>query len=170
MVGAEFGLLGAVEAWVDGTPLRLGHARQQCVLVALLVEGGHPLTVDQLVNRVWGEHPPRQVRSALYGYLSRLRQALVPAGVDIVRHPGGYVLAVDQAAVDLHRFQRLAAGGADDQGRLTALEEALGLWRGEAFAGLDGPWINALRHTPGTGAPRRRARPQRRRAPPRPAR
>jgi DNA-binding SARP family transcriptional activator/tetratricopeptide (TPR) repeat protein len=147
VVGAEFGLLGTVEAWVDGVPLQLGHARQRCVLAALLVEPRHVLPVDQLVHRVWGENPPRQGLSTLYGYVYRLRQVLTPAGVDLQRCQGGYRLMIDPAAVDLHRFQRLVATGGDDRGRLAAVEEALGLWRGEALAGLDTPWVNALRRT-----------------------
>ncbi|MCX4792185.1 tetratricopeptide repeat protein [Streptomyces sp. NBC_01221] len=126
----------------------MGHARQRRVLGALLVDVGRVVPADVLVERVWGELMPRRGREALYGYVSRLRQALTSVGADIVREQGGYRLAVDGEAVDLYRFRGLAgqAREAGAEERAVALwEEALGLWRGEAFAGADTPWFNAQR-------------------------
>ncbi|MET7655664.1 AfsR/SARP family transcriptional regulator, partial [Streptomyces sp. NPDC005486] len=148
----EFALLGSVEARVDGRIVDLGHARQRCVLAVLLVDANQVVSVDQLVERVWADRHPQRVRNTLYGYLSRLRQALAIAeGADIVRRSGGYVLDVEATAVDLHRFHdvtaraRAAARNEQDEQAATLFGQALGLWRGSAFAGLDTPWINALR-------------------------
>ncbi len=150
-MGVEFGLLGDVEVWVDGRVVEVGHARQRCVLVVLVVESNHRVSVDQLVDRVWGDRAPQRARETLYNYLSRLRRVLDPiTGVDLVRQPGGYVLTVDPMAVDVHRFHHLVAQAraADDRDRaLVLFEQALGLWRGEPFAGLDTAWVNALRDT-----------------------
>ncbi|MEU4688310.1 BTAD domain-containing putative transcriptional regulator [Actinoplanes sp. NPDC023714] len=150
-MAAEFGVLGAVEARIGGRPADLGHARQRSVLSVLLVEAGRPVTVDQLVDRVWGEQVPQRATGALYSYLSRLRRAVAGAdGVEIRREPGGYALTADSQTVDLHRFRRLVtqarAAGAD---RVAAglLEQALELWRGEPFAGLDTAWLGAVRRT-----------------------
>ncbi|WP_105968827.1 BTAD domain-containing putative transcriptional regulator [Streptomyces geranii] len=146
-----FGLLGGVEARVRGRLLDLGHARQRSVLAVLLVEAGRSVPVGELVDRVWADTSPRQARDTLYGYVSRLRRALADVdGADIVRRSGGYVLGVERATVDLHRFHDLVAGAraAGEDDRAAALfDQALGLWRGEALAGLDTPWINALRTT-----------------------
>ncbi|MFG2049287.1 BTAD domain-containing putative transcriptional regulator [Micromonospora sp. NPDC048935] len=146
----EFGLLGEIQAQLDGgEELPLGSLRQRAVLAALLTEVNQLVSVESLVVRVWGEDPPDGVRDTLYSYLSRLRQALTAApGVDIVRRPGGYLLAVDQQSVDLHRFHDLVdqARSTDDRDQALALfERALGLWRGEAFARLDSPWFNGVR-------------------------
>ncbi|MFM9696725.1 BTAD domain-containing putative transcriptional regulator [Streptomyces europaeiscabiei] len=148
----EFDLLGSVEARVDGRIVDLGHARQRCVLAVLLVDANQVVSVEQLVERVWADRPPQRARNTLYGYLSRLRQALAIAeGADIVRRSGGYVLDVEATAVDLHRFHdvvaraRAAAQSTQDEQAATLFGQALGLWRGDAFAGLDTPWINALR-------------------------
>jgi DNA-binding SARP family transcriptional activator/tetratricopeptide (TPR) repeat protein len=148
VMAVEFRLLGPVEAGIDGELLDLGPARQQCVLAALLVEVNQVVTVDQLLYRVWGDGPPYRARGTLYSYLSRLRKIL--AGVEnagIVRRSGGYAFKADPAAVDLHRFHELIARARDDDdGQASALlAEALGLWRGESFAGLDTPWINTAR-------------------------
>ena len=61
----EFRLLGDVEARVDGRRLEIGHARQRCVLAALLVDVNQPIPVDQLVDRVWSDRPPHSARNSL---------------------------------------------------------------------------------------------------------
>ncbi|SHF03127.1 DNA-binding transcriptional activator of the SARP family [Streptoalloteichus hindustanus] len=145
----EFRVLGAVEALVDGEPVQLGHARQRSVLAVLLAEANGLVPVGRLVDRVWAEHPPRQARDTLYGYLYRLRRALAAADVVITRGPGGYTLAVEEQAVDLHRFRHLVAKArsAADADALVLLSEAFALWRGDPFTGLDTPWADDQRRT-----------------------
>ena len=148
---AWFGVLGDVEVRVDGRLVEAGHARQRCVLAVLLVEANRVVSVAQLVDRVWGDQPPHRARETLYNYLSRLRHVLRPiSDVDLAHRSGGYVLTVDQMAVDLHRFHHLVAearAAEDEEQALAILEHALGLWRGEAFAGIDTPWLNGLRES-----------------------
>jgi len=59
--------------------------------------------------------------------------------------PNGYVLRVEAEQVDLLRFRRLAAEArrkeCSDADRVELLEQALGLWRGVALAGLGGEWV-----------------------------
>jgi DNA-binding SARP family transcriptional activator len=138
----EFRVLGAVEALADGVRVDLGPPRQRCVLIALLADANEAVSADELVERVWGDRSPLRVRAGLRTYLSRLRAA----GVDIGRRAGGYVLTADRASVDLHRFRVLCAQ-ARSAGEHAAplLDQALSLWRGEAFAGLHSPWVTALR-------------------------
>jgi DNA-binding SARP family transcriptional activator/tetratricopeptide (TPR) repeat protein len=148
-LAAEFGVLGVVEAWIDGRPVDLGHSRQRSVLGVLLVEAGRPVTPDQLIDRVWGGHAPQRAAGALYSYLSRLRRA-VAGEVEIRREPGGYLLTVNPQVVDLHRFRRLmtAARSAEtDRSAAGLIEQGLSLWRGDPFAGLDTPWLAATRRT-----------------------
>ncbi|MFI5507136.1 BTAD domain-containing putative transcriptional regulator [Mycobacterium sp. NPDC051804] len=146
---AEFGLLGDVEVRLDGQRLDIGHARQRCVLVALLVDLNHAVTADQLIDRVWANETPYKSRNALAAYVSRLRQSF--AGTDeavIVRSPGGYTLQADPMAVDLHRFRRsveAARALAEPGESAAAFDTALKLWRGEPFTALDTPWINDIR-------------------------
>jgi DNA-binding SARP family transcriptional activator/tetratricopeptide (TPR) repeat protein len=148
-VTVEFHLLGPVEAWADGQVLVLGHARQRCVLTALLVDANRLVSADQLIERVWAHRMPRNPRAALAGYLSRLRRLLAPiSDARILRRPGGYVLTVEPTAVDLYRFRDLvararAAGQSEDAA--TSYAQAFALWRGEPFATLDTPWINDIR-------------------------
>jgi len=147
----DFRVLGDVEARVNGQLVDLGHARQRCVLVTLLVEANHAVSADQLVDRLWGERLPPRARDTLYSYLSRLRHALAAVDdVSLLRQSGGYVLTVDPMAVDLHRFRdlvtRARAAQSEDQA-LSLFEQALGLWQRKAFAGLDTVWLDGLRET-----------------------
>ncbi|MEV6847139.1 BTAD domain-containing putative transcriptional regulator [Actinoplanes sp. NPDC051411] len=150
----RFGLLGDVVADLDGHPVDLGHARQRCVLVALLVDANRTVTVDQLIDRVWADRPPRRARDTLYGYLHRLRRALADStDVDISRTPGGYQLAADGPVTDLHRFGQLvrqARADDDERNAYATFDDALRLWRGDAFAdlgSLDTPWLDGQRRT-----------------------
>lgn len=142
-------MLGDVQACVDDQPIDLGHARQRCVLAALLVDVNRPVSIDQLLDRVWGERPPQRARGALHTYVSRLRQVLDHyRDINIRRQPAGYVLVADPLVVDLHQFRHLlgrARAAVSDADAVSLLERALRLWRGEAFAGLDTPWLAAVR-------------------------
>ncbi len=120
------------------------------MLAALLVDANQVVPADQLLDRAWGDAAPRRGRDTLYAYLSRLRQAFRGLDVEITHRCGGYVLAVDPEAVDLHRFHRLLARGRAEAGpaaRLALFDRAVGLWHGEAFAGLSTPWLDNVRES-----------------------
>ncbi|MDQ0313302.1 DNA-binding SARP family transcriptional activator [Kitasatospora herbaricolor] len=67
----------------------------------------------------------------------------------IARRAGGYALLADAEAVDVQAFHDLVARARSADGdRAAALfDRALGLWRGEPFAGVDTPWFNSARET-----------------------
>lgn len=146
-VRVEFRLLGEVTAWFDRQPVDLGHQRQRSVLATLLVDANRPVPTEELIDRVWGERLPNRVRESLYSYLSRLRGVLAATGeASIARQPAGYVLSVDPAAIDLHRFRALVAQAHEDDDRAPGLlARALELWRGEVADGADTPWFGELR-------------------------
>jgi DNA-binding SARP family transcriptional activator/tetratricopeptide (TPR) repeat protein len=149
-MAVEFRLLGDVAAYVDRHLVQIGHARQRCVLAALLVDANRVVPADELIDRVWADRLPQRTRSALSGYLSRLRQILAGTGARIDRQPGGYLMTVDPITVDLHRFRDLTAEARATDDRDAAIaryEQALALWRGEALATLDTPWVNLVRET-----------------------
>jgi len=150
-VTMEFGVLGTIEAHIDGRPVPLGHTRQRGVLAVLLVDVNRPVTIDQLIARVWGTRSPDQARATLHGYISHLRRALTDTGeARIGRQSGGYILETSGTAdVDLHTFRRLVtqARASTDADAAGLLQQALRLWRADAFAGLDSPWVNDLRDT-----------------------
>jgi DNA-binding SARP family transcriptional activator/tetratricopeptide (TPR) repeat protein len=161
LMAVEFRLLGGVEARDGERLIDIGHARQRSVLAGLLVDANRVVSAEQLADRVWGgRRTPAHPMSALQTYISLLRRSVavnrqaeadgqaVRAGqVAIVRQGSGYKMTVDPDTVDLHRFRRLVgqARAASDDEASFLLEEALALWCGEPFAGLDTSWVNAMR-------------------------
>lgn len=143
----ELRLLGDIEARVNDRPVDIGHARQRSVLAALLAEPNRPIPVGRLVDRVWGQgRMPTDPVGAIRTYVSLLRRALTGYVAITARTPG-YTAVVDEQRVDLHLFRSLLAQAraAADEHAAGLFEQALRLWRGEPFAGLDTPWINAAR-------------------------
>ena len=151
-------LLGPVELWGTDGPVDLGTPQQRCVFTVLAMTPRQLVPVDALVDRVWGEQMPRNARTVLYTYVSRLRgllqQAGGGAGQDALRRRnGGYALEVDPDRVDLHRARRLAAqaraaaGRPPDGDRRAAalLAEACELWSTTALAGVAGDWVDRVR-------------------------
>jgi DNA-binding SARP family transcriptional activator len=128
----DFRILGPFEVLAaDGEPLPLGGQKQRALLVALLLRANDVVSTDVLIDRLWGENPPRTARTSLQNAVSALRQLLGP-NVLVTRSPG-YRLTVDPDSIDLKRFERLAASARALEGeeRGERLREALALWRGE---------------------------------------
>ncbi|MEU0883361.1 BTAD domain-containing putative transcriptional regulator [Lentzea sp. NPDC005914] len=143
----ELRVLGDVGAWIEDRRFEVGHPRQRCVFAVLAVEANRVVTVDQLLERVWSQDLPLRGRQVLRNYLSRLRLLLAPAGIGIERRSSGYVLLADPGVVDVLRFRHLitCSRDADDEQALGLYDQALALWRGEPFAGLETPWLAAVR-------------------------
>jgi DNA-binding SARP family transcriptional activator len=130
----EFRLLGQLEAERDGELIQLAGQKQRALLAALLVRAGEVVSTDRLIDDLWGEEPPRTAGTSLQNFVSQLRKLLGPE-VLVTRAPG-YALAVEPAAVDAARFERLVAEarGSDPAERVEQLRAALSLWRGEPLA------------------------------------
>ncbi|MFD5245504.1 BTAD domain-containing putative transcriptional regulator [Amycolatopsis sp. NPDC058340] len=133
----EFRVLGAVEAWAGGVPVDLGSPKQRLVLAVLLLEAGKPVPRDRIIDLLWPEEPPASARNTVQALVSRLRAVFRGAGgPEIVSEGTRYLLKVDARQVDLHRFTELTAQArdADDETAVELLDEALGLWRGDALS------------------------------------
>ena len=61
----EFRLLGPLEARSDAGGVPLGGPKQRAVLAVLLLQANRVVSKDQLIDSVWGEHPPKRVDAAL---------------------------------------------------------------------------------------------------------
>ncbi|WP_037675156.1 BTAD domain-containing putative transcriptional regulator [Streptomyces globisporus] len=147
MQSPSYRVLGPCQAFRtdDGTEAVLSGARLRALLTALAAAGGRAVGPGALIDQVWADGDPADDQdrtAALQALVGRLRRALGREAV--VSGPGGYRLATGPDAVDLHRFERLAAEGAaalaagHADRAATLLDEALGLWRGPALADLPG--------------------------------
>jgi len=144
-------VLGDLEVEVAGGLADLGGPKPRALLSLLVAAAGRPVPLEQLIDQMWGEDPPARVEASLQSYVARLRRALEPqreagAPAQLLRtHAAGYSLAVAGDSVDAQRFVGLLqqARAASPAEAVEVLTEALGLWRGEPYAGADSPSLRA---------------------------
>ncbi len=147
----EFSVLGPVEVTAGGRPLAVGGARARAVLAVLVAQPNQVVSADRLADELWPGHPADKAAASLQVRLSELRKAFRSAGEDsrLATRPPGYLLAVAPGDVDSLRFAALADEGTaaldagDPATAAQRLTEALALWRGPAFAGIDVPSVQA---------------------------
>ena len=124
----------------DGTAVPLPSGRARIVLAMLCAEAGQEVSSDRLIDLAWNGKPPATSPTQLHALISSLRRAFGPARDAIVTRQDGYVL---HAEVDLARMRALITlarhgleGGNLDEAA-ASFSEALALWRGRPFTGLD---------------------------------
>ncbi|WP_165969082.1 BTAD domain-containing putative transcriptional regulator [Actinomadura sp. KC06] len=138
-----FAVLGPVEASVDGRVVALGGGRRRALLVRLLLSADQVVSVDRLVDELWGDLPPASARTQVHTLVHRVRRALGEAGALIETRPPGYVLRLGSARLDLAVFTDLVedarkeAGAGRLESAAGTFREALGLWRGRPLDGID---------------------------------
>jgi DNA-binding SARP family transcriptional activator len=135
-VGAvDFRILGPLEVWYEGRPIPVPGAKQRELLALLLLDAGHVVSSDRLMEELWGSSQPAAGATALRVRVSQLRKALRAGGDVVVTRPPGYALLVARDGLDLWRFERGLDEGerslaTDPQRALDALSQALNEWRG----------------------------------------
>ena len=124
----QINLLGSVEAMTDHGPVSLGGPKPRALLAMLALGAGSTVSVDHLIDGLWGDDPPATANKLVQLYVSQLRKAIAAAGEDgvIATRRSGYELCLGRDHVDAARFERLLAQG--------AAREALDLWRGPALS------------------------------------
>lgn len=139
-------MLGPIEV-TDGTRvIEVGARMPRAVLGMLLMHANAVVSVDRLIDNLWGDDPPATAMTALQGYVSTLRKALEPGRLArapsrlLLTQPPGYRLCVPPESIDAVRFERLAAKGrallaaGQAEAGCDALSRALELWRGTPYA------------------------------------
>jgi DNA-binding SARP family transcriptional activator len=141
----EFRLLGPFDVVHAGVSIPVGGAKQRALLAILALHANEVVSVDRLIDELWGERPPESAANTVQVYVSRLRKALESNGARgsnglIVSRPPGYSLRADPGQIDARRFERLLEEGArrlgvgDADEAAKVLADALALWRGPALA------------------------------------
>lgn len=146
----RFRILGPLEVGGAGGPgsdsggsgnLTPRAAKIRVVLAALLVRANEIVSVDTLIDELWGEEPPRTATTTLQVYVSQLRKLLDEADAEygrdaLVTRAPGYELRLDPAQLDLTVFQELYERGQERMERreyeaaARLQRQALALWRG----------------------------------------
>ncbi|MBP5888545.1 AfsR family transcriptional regulator [Streptomyces scabiei] len=144
-------LLGPVRAWRGDTEVVLGPPKQRAVLALLADRAGDVVSIEHIIDAVWGSDVPQTAANGVHTYVAGLRRVLDPgrsrrgSSSVLVSAAGGYCLRVSPDVVDLTRFTRChaqarrARAEGDLNGALKLYQECLSLWRGEAYGGIPGP-------------------------------
>lgn len=146
----RFKVLGSLEIVTDDDrSVRLNASKTRQLLAFLLIRKHEVISVDTLIEELWGEEQPRSATTTLRTHIHNVRRLLVeesgtPAAHDVlVTRQAGYELRVDDDQVDARVFERLVDQGRAylDRAELEAgaarLREAVALWRGPAFAHIE---------------------------------
>jgi len=139
----EIRVLGPVEIAWDGRPVDIGGVKARALVARLLIDRQIIVSVDRLVDSLWGDNDGPGAEIALRSTVSRLRKRLRDAGAPhdlIVTRAPGYVLEVPAEVTDAVRLERLVAAARQQLARQRPSEcvrltaEAEGLWRGPAYS------------------------------------
>lgn len=140
----EFSVLGTLEVVVDGERRPIPGEKLQALLARLLLERNRPVSVERLIDELWGDDPPATARQTLHAHIGRLRRLLSAdeLGPILSTTDHGYLLRVTDEQLDAARFRALVAtarrearDGKSADAR-NGYRHALALWRGPAFDGV----------------------------------
>ena len=141
----RYRILGPLEVGAKGSPLPISSAKQRALLAILLLHANEVVSVERLIDELWGQSPPETAAKSLQVYVSRLRKALRgnAAGGALLTRPGGYMIRVEPGELDLDRFEKLLADGdkalrqGDGRRAATLLTDALAMWRGPPLTDVE---------------------------------
>ncbi|MGI5175220.1 AfsR/SARP family transcriptional regulator [Dactylosporangium sp. CA-152071] len=151
ITGGDFRVLGPVEVVARGQPLRFARRQQLDLLAFLLLRADRTVTIDEIVEAMWGGAPPRTATQQIQNMVSTLRAALRGDGAPLARvdrQAAGYLLHITSGRLDLAEFTRLLdqARAAHPPAAAGLLREALALWRTPVpLAGARAPYATAAR-------------------------
>src|SRR4051812_23097488 len=135
----EMRVLGPLEVVSDGEAVDLGGPRRRSVLAILALAANSVVSIDRLAYALYGDEPPATAVTQVQRQVSDLRREL---GTAIETRAPGYVLRLDAGALDLERFERLAAEGGAALASGGAAAASAGL------PGAPGPWRGRARRDP----------------------
>jgi DNA-binding SARP family transcriptional activator/DNA-binding beta-propeller fold protein YncE len=138
----EFRILGPLEVLDHGGALEIGGHKQRALLAVLLLRANEVVSLDTLIDELWGETPPPTAAKTLQAHVSRLRKTFADtSGSGRLETRGqGYLLRVDPGQLDAEVFRsmledaRSALADGDPQTAAKDLRKALDLWRGSPLA------------------------------------
>ncbi|MER5433861.1 AMP-binding protein [Streptomyces sp. NPDC002588] len=149
----RIGVLGPLEIRSQGEDRTPTAPMARRALAVLLLNANRLVSTSALIEELWESEPPRLARKTVQTYVYQIRKALhcpVNPCERVRTGSGGYRLDLQPGELDLWEFDhkvvraRSALGEGDPRTAAAVLREALALWRGEPFAGLEtGPLLAA---------------------------
>ncbi|GAA5608999.1 SARP family transcriptional regulator [Streptomyces platensis] len=144
----EFKVLGPIQVANERLAYTPSAPKVKQVLALLVMRANQIVTLESIIDELWGDHAPRTAVTTAQTYIYQLRKDfVVELGEEcgeriIVTARPGYVLSVPEGSLDVHNFERLAdrahacstAGDAEGTARWT--QAALRVWRGSPLADI----------------------------------
>ncbi|RDG36593.1 AfsR/SARP family transcriptional regulator [Streptomyces corynorhini] len=152
----DFKTLGPIRAVNDRLAYTPSAPKVKQVLALLVMRANQIVSLDSILDELWGEALPRTAVTTAQTYIYQLRKDFIKElGADprkraIVTTPPGYLLHTPEDSLDTHHFTRLADEAQacytahDVGGAVRWAEEALALCRGAPLA--DVPCGRTLRN------------------------
>ncbi len=118
---------------------------QSKLVAGLAIHAGRKMATARLAFTLWGDAPPRSSVNRIQALVSDIRRRLTSAGViaEVIETAGpGYRLLTDRLILDSLQFAERVGAAADlvrrgaPQEAATVYQQALDLWRGPAFDGV----------------------------------
>ncbi|MEV6282699.1 BTAD domain-containing putative transcriptional regulator [Kribbella sp. NPDC051770] len=159
----RFAVLGPVRAWRGDRELKLGPPQQRAVLAVLLLRENAQVSVSDIIDALWADDMPSSAEHVIRSYIYRLRKVLGAVdsadvgssggvGSSVIASVGhGYLLATGPDSLDLATFReglssaQEATRAGEHAKAVMLLDDALGLWRGSALAGVPGEFAETQR-------------------------
>ncbi|MFG2603383.1 BTAD domain-containing putative transcriptional regulator [Streptomyces sp. NPDC048514] len=149
----DINVLGPLSVRENGVSVVPTAPKPRQVLALLALHADQVVSVNGLVEELWGGKPPRSARTTLQTYVLQLRELIAEALAhgenerctpkDILATvPGGYRLETRAGNVDFREFERGAGAGyramdaEDYTGAARRLADALSLWNGPALTDI----------------------------------
>src|SRR5947208_1004989 len=74
----SYRILGRLEVRSGRGLVEIGPPKQRAVLMMLLLQANQVVTVDRLMDQLWGDAAPPQAITSLRAYVAKLRRVLEP--------------------------------------------------------------------------------------------
>ncbi|TCP49293.1 DNA-binding SARP family transcriptional activator [Tamaricihabitans halophyticus] len=135
----DFRVLGPLEVWHAGTVTPVTAPMQRALLATLVLRAGDIVSVDAIIDQLWGPEPPDSAHVTVRNYVQRLRKVLPEQVLETT--PPGYRLRVNRDTIDANRFTDLASqarevAAANPVAAAKLFGQALALWRGTPLSDL----------------------------------
>ena len=141
MTQTRIDLLGPFRLTSGGAEVVVGGPKQRLILAFLGLARRRPVSVDDLLEILWGEDLPATARNSLHYHVATLRKVLAAGGAAeaLVTRDPGYLLDATSDVDEFHTKHAeglRAASTLDHETAAQCFADALNLWRGPALADL----------------------------------
>lgn len=143
-----FRVLGPQQVRINGVDCTPRAAKVRQVLALTLLNANQVVTIETMIEELWGDRPPRSAVTTTQTYIYQIRKMVSEhAGLQVAANtvrtmPRGYLLQVEDDQLDWRRFERMVQRAeslfvqGQHQSASQLLSEALALWNGSALADI----------------------------------